>query len=526
MYLMWSGSPASLASNPMKRAVSDETNKFEEWAGKEASPVELTDRRLTTYPDAIHILISSPTTSAGVISVNFEASDVKLYFCVRCPGCGKWQRLVFDNVIIPDELLKMADNNEAAKICNQTQAAHYQCPACEQHIDDRMRRKLIREGKWMTVDPDNKVFADGVIEDAMEIEAFPNETRVGMHISSLYWMWERVTISSIAATYLRAINDPLAMFEFRTGDLGEDADITHAQITLNTFEILSKTAETPEALLPDWTDRILLTVDTQQDHFYGTLRAWGSHMVSRRVWHGNVQTFKDLTDLMCRSWPYQSGWLPAIRPMLMLIDSGGTRTDVNEESSTRTQEVYAYTLNYPAQVIPLKGASKPRDTRDLHWFGRGIHNPHAQNASRRQEIRLLMVDSNQAQDMLDRMINTQIKIIDPFTGEERDDFQQWGLNQANDDTYNRQMTNLHKMMDKVDGKLVERWCPVKDGARHDYRDCEGYQIVAAYLTGVHLIPSLPQWYKLKKEQHRASATTQFLQTPKTPDGREYFANNR
>lgn len=526
LFLMWSGSPSSLASNPMKRAISDETNKFAKWSADDAGPVELIDRRLTTYADAIHVLISSPTGRDGVISINFDDSDYQFYFCIACPECGTRQRLIWDGVVIPEELLKMADNKEAAKICNIEQPCYYACQKCGHHIDERTRRKLVRNAVWCTVDPENKTFADGVIDDALAIESFPPRTRIGMHISALYWLWESTTLSSIASTFLRAQNNPSRMFDFRTGDLGEDAETSSATVDVNTFSILSNKAELPEAILPDWTDRILMTVDTQMDHFYVVLRAWGCHMLSRRIWHGHAQTFDDLTSLMCRTWAYQSGWHPPIRSEFMLIDSGGTRTDVNPEASSRTQEVYAYVLQYPAQVLPLKGASSPRATRDLFWMGRGLHNPKALNKARRQEVRLLMADTNQAQDILQEMINKQIRMIDPFTGEERQAYQQWGLNTANDSVYNKQMAALAKTMQREGSEMVERWAPIADGARHDYRDCEGYQIHAAYLRGVHLLPSLPTWHQQRKQQVVHSGHQTRIQTPTLPDGRPYFATDR
>lgn len=53
IYFGWSGSPASLASRPIRYCFFDETNKYEKWSGEEASPLALGKERTTICSDCL-----------------------------------------------------------------------------------------------------------------------------------------------------------------------------------------------------------------------------------------------------------------------------------------------------------------------------------------------------------------------------------------------------------------------------------------------------------------------------------------
>ena len=84
-----------LKKEPYYRTVADEVDKFEQWAGREAGPVELVWKRLRSYEDRkLQLNISTPTTRFGKIFQLFEGSDYQLFFMVPCPHCKKRQRLL------------------------------------------------------------------------------------------------------------------------------------------------------------------------------------------------------------------------------------------------------------------------------------------------------------------------------------------------------------------------------------------------------------------------------------------------
>jgi hypothetical protein len=46
----------------------------------------------------------------------------------------------------------------------------------------------------------------------------------------------------------------------------------------------------------------------------------------------------------------------------------------------------------------------------------------------------------------------------------------------------------------------EVWTARARGVRHDYRDCEAYQVIAAYLSNVQLLPEEAQLMIFKQQQ--------------------------
>jgi hypothetical protein len=67
----------------------------------------------------------------------------------------------------------------------------------------------------------------------------------------------------------------------------------------------------------------------------------------------------------------------------------------------------------------------------------------------------------------------------------------WHLNSRDDAEYNFHLANMHKVERQTARGRVEEWVPLSDGVRVDFRDCEVYQLAAAYMARVHLLPLLP-----------------------------------
>jgi len=65
------------------------------------------------------------------------------------------------------------------------------------------------------------------------------------------------------------------------------------------------------------------------------------------------------------------------------------------------------------------------------------------------------------------------------------------------------------------GRIVERWVPKWSGARIDLWDCEVYQIAAAYMADVHLLPSTDELdlFRAEEAARRERAKKQRAGTP-------------
>lgn len=533
--LMYAGSPNSMASDPIKRVISDEINKYPAWSGNDGDAISLVDKRLRTFTDSIHIMFSTPTTREGAISLAFEASTHKLYFLVPCPSCEQRQRLVWDNVVVPDAIRAEENKEKAAMLVRQGDTIRYRCAGCGAMWTERDKRRAVRRGLWGTTDAGG-VLPDGVIPDAAAVPEWPAGTRLGVHISALYCMWESCTLSHVAAEWLRALRRPERMFAFRTSTLGEDWEQMADRATAGEIAGHVAAATLPEGVLPWWTARVIAAVDTQKDHFWAVVRAWGPGMRSRRVWHGRVESFAELDRVLLQT-PFRNEdpRFPARVCDLIVIDTGGTRVSDTPEgdaatpqhhTASRVMEVYRWALERQAVVRSIKGDARPMPgvfTRR----GRGVY----QTDRDKHPLPIWLLDVHHYQDELADMMRRRLA-LPAEDGVEAIEEPQWGLNTREDPEYARHMQNLHKQFERQGdaGSGVWRWRPIGAGARVDYRACEGYQVAAAYLAGVHLLPDLAAW-----RQHIEAEAAEITRIRNTPtrtagitmaDGRPWFVAQR
>jgi len=514
LHLMWSGSAASMAADPMCRAIADEVDKFAPYTGIESDPISLVRKRLTTYGRRARLMaISTPTLRTAPIWQMFETADVQLRFYCVCPHCDRRQHLIFGQLKWPtDQQMGIAadapDRRLArARYIRHHGAAWYECEHCHERITEREHKAaFIRSGVWKS--------EDGSIEDADQVRTWPTGTRLGMHVNALYALW--VSWSEIAAAFVeaKAAGGLAALQDFFNSVLGEPFEQQIGRTTANQFSDRSKApGNLPEGIVPHWARKLICTVDTQADHFYVVIRAWGTNQRSARVWHGTVREFADL-DRLCKLtlWPRQrQGEIKAksdeahqvkgvpIDPHaetlvdICLIDTGGTVAKVDGDP-TRTREVYTWASARPSWVFPIKGDARPM---------RGVLVRRGANetgtAVRGRDVNLRLVSTHACNDELQALIQR--------------DGNWWALNDHNDAVYNEHMGAVHKVAapGRSAGRvgMTEEWKPLTAGLRHDYRDCEAYQIAALSLLG-------PNWQR--DEADRAT-----VQRINAPQGGGWFA---
>jgi phage terminase large subunit GpA-like protein len=547
--LAWAGSAAVMASSTWRRAVNDEVDKFGRWSGDESGAIEATEGRITTYQDRrLQVNISTPTTTAGTIHTLYEQSTVRLEYHVPCPHCGRFQPLRWANVkwmsrqcaalsleqaraalaagateyaVWHDDALRLwkpatppagsvirfasaaalqahidwltwilarltecTNRRQTADVlsANREQGVWYQCAHCMGRVHSAGKAAMLRAGRW-TTEQGFVIDADGVAyEDAEQVERWPAETRIGMAISGLACTW--IHWGLLASQWLRSQNNPEAMFFFMTFRLGEAFEFRSRRVAETVFSAKSQAARLEEGIVPRWAappfaGALVATIDTQPAEFYVVVRAWGAGMRSARVWHGRLPTFEALDQLvLARAWAVEGGGDMAVH--LALIDSGGTLDKLLE--ATRTQQVYTYAIGRQPLVTAIKGASQP--TGRLFW---PMRNPMSQGGKAElTDLHALMLDPHVANDLLSEMIPARLELPAGQAGEPPP---QWDLNRRDDPEYNAHLANVQRTVDPGTGAVV--WTPKGTGTRHDYRDCEAYQVVGAYLLKIHALGDEP-----------------------------------
>lgn len=513
LHLMWAGSAAATASDPIKRVFNDEVDKFTLWTGRESHPVENTRTRMRAYRDrgAVQINISTPTNRLGKIVELYENSTVRLAFRIPCPACGEWQPLVLSQVKFPP----MNDGEERRDWADRVRGddlAVYECAKCGATITDAQRREAVALGRYMS--------EDGKIEDAYgqahecaeTVSVWPAGTRIGVHVNALACLWE--SLSSIAGAYILAQGNLAGMYSFRTETLGEPFEQATVRIPTGQYAEKCERAALEEGVVPWWTSKLLMTVDTQHDHFWGVVRAWGPGMISARVWHGRIEAFAAIDDMLMRQWANERTDRRPSQIDLCLIDSGGTRLE--GDAASRTMEVYRWAVGRRAKVRAIKGAIKPKDGLFIWpgrgWIARGSRAAGSKRRSHADEVRIWHLDTHHFGDEL---ADLAARNEAPPEGTPYPELyaEPWKLNQRNDPEYNQHMSGSIKIVVRRGSMMHEEWVPVSRGTRIDLWDCEVYQVAAAYMAQVHTLPSLSHM-----EDVRAEVEAQPKAQPKPQSG--------
>jgi phage terminase large subunit GpA-like protein len=503
LHLMWAGSATSMSAEPIRLGICDEVDKFAPWVGREADAVSLMAKRLRAYGHrGVQVNISTPTTRLGRIWNLFEGADVRLYFYVPCPHCGAWQRLVMENLKWenPPEI---ESKTELAAYVMQQDACWYECAECKGRIVEAQRPEMIRAGRYQSPTGSITDAYGEAHESAETIAVWPTGTHLGIQLPAFYCLW--APWAAIAAEFIRAKGNLTAQYDFRTQTLAEPFEQQIVKISTSVFSVKSQSAELEEGVAPEWAVKLLATIDTQHDHFWLVIRAWGAGMRSVRIWHGRVENFDALDDLLFRKlWPTQRPDFPAMQPELVLIDSGGTRME--GDPASRTMQVYRWSLARRSRVRPIKGASQPK--RGLFiWPGRGWVEGGRRNAEGKpikDELRIWYLDTHHFGDELADLIGRGIG---------KPDEEIWHLNSRDDEEYNRHLSNAVKVLVRRGSTMAEEWLPIAAGAHVDLYDCEVYQLAAAYMANIHVLPTQQEIDRYRQTLAEAQATAPAPELP-------------
>ena len=495
LHLMWAGSATAMASDPMRIQINDEVDKFPEWTGRDVSPISAGQKRLRAYGDrGLQINISTPTTRYGYIWTLFEESTVQLYYMIPCPHCGEFQRITFP-ALKWDKGEFGHKKDLAAHLLKRARTTVWaECLYCAGRIEERHRQKITEAGRWMQVDRAPIRDAYGVEHPCAEdVIAWPPGTRLGLHLPAFAYLWQ--SWAGIAAEFLLAEGDLRKTYDWRTETCGEPFEEHLHHVTPNHFAARSRASKLGRGIVPAWAVKTTCTADTQHDHFWAVIRAWGPEMRSHRVWHGRLETFDDLDRLIFQTpFANEDPTLPPMIPELTLIDSGGTRLE--DEAASRTMEVYRWALKRRSRVRAIKGANRQSRNGLFVWPGVGWLNPGPQGrreGEKKIKLQIWWLDTHHFADELAHQIGI---------GDEDPAAWQWTLDCEIDEVYDKHLSNAVKIPVRDRGRIVERWVPKASGARLDMWDCEVYQIAAAYMANVHLLPSAAE-LDLYRQEERA-----------------------
>ena len=459
--LGWSGSPATLAADPQRMVINDEVNKFAEWSGRESDPVSLARMRTQTYADnRIIVNISTPTIPTGQITRLYNSSPLKLYPWFACTKCGAWQRIIFQRV----KWEKFDEKNPdlLASMIRKRRAAWYECDSCDQRIEGGAEKwEFLQSCTWASLDQ----VIEGPAKKPKIVGEWIESYRAACHIWAAHAIW--IEWWDIAAAFIAMKSDPISLQNFSNSWLGEvfENQIDVPKRSTLTSKINRSTH--PADKVPAWAGVLVATADTQKDHFWYVIRAWGHGKRSMLVKYGRVQSLAMLEEL-CLRVKYEvvggdSSVIDSIYPSVLLIDSGGHRTS----------EIYRFAEIDPDRIYPTKGASHQQRAPVI--ARRVTYKP--VNGQSSINVMLQMFDVDYFKDLLARMQKTTA-----------DNSDNWELHRKTDDDYIAQLTAQHKVLIRTRSGERMTWEPIGSGVQDHYFDCEVLQLVGAEIVHANLIP--------------------------------------
>ena len=425
VYLTGANSPADLSSTPIRYLFLDEVDKYPGSTKKESDPVSLAVERTKSYRLNRKIFMAStPTLKTGLIWRAKEAAEAEKHYFVPCPHCGAYIELKFAQ-------LKWPSQEEEPDLIQRARRVRYVCQECGCILTDRDKPAMLRAGRWQFVRRDSET-----------------PRSVAFWMNTLYSPF--TTFEEVAREFLKVKDDPEMLHNFVNSWLAEPWEDTKLKTSAEL--VLERQTETPAWQLPPWTKLLTGGIDVQENSIYWTIRAWGDHMTSQNVAHGQALSGEELEQVMSTVFPLPSGGSMMVE--LALMDSGD-----------QTDAIYEFCLLHSDWVIPSKGSSKA-----LPGFYRVSTIDKA--GSKAYGLQLVLVDTGKYKDMIVARMRRP------------NGSGSWMVHKDCDLDYAQQVTSEHKITERSGSRQVQRWVVKSTHADNHYLDCEVYAACAADLKNV------------------------------------------
>lgn len=429
MYISIAGSnsPSALASKPIKYLFLDEVDKYPPASSKEADPISLAKERTKTFRGRKIYSCSTPTLRTGHIWKMMESSDVVKHYFVPCPHCSEYIELKFSQIRWPDKDTGLSSEDRAAQ-------AVYVCQECGAVITDSDKTQALIKGEWRAIKETTKT-----------------ARTVAFWMNTLYSPF--TSFSQIAKEFIKSKDDPDKLHNFANSWLAEPWEDT--KLKTNADLVMERQTAVPAYTVPDWAKFITGGVDVQENSIYWTIRAFGNHITSQNIAHGQVFSWNELQRVMNIEYKKADG-TPMI-VALALIDSGD-----------QTDDVYNFCAENSDWAYPCKGT----DSMLNHYKISTVN----KTGSKAYGMTLVLVDGGKYKDLIAARMRLE-------NGEKS-----WMVHADCDREYAEQVTAEHKIIER-NSKGIEKylWKKKQSHADNHYLDCEVYAMAAADLLQVRTI---------------------------------------
>ncbi|MFK7827922.1 MAG: phage terminase large subunit family protein [Oligoflexales bacterium] len=319
--------PSSLSAKAVRFVLIDELSRFPNSSGSEGDPVSIAKRRMATYHNKMLVACSTPT-NVGTCKTHMMMSDEitrRHEFRVPCPHCNELIKLEWSQMDWEEK---------------KPETARYQCQECDKFIKDSHKTKMIKNGKWICLNPE------------------VGEFRMGFQISGLYSPWVR--FSELVREHELALRDPSKMKVFTNTMLGEPYESKTSGV--ESQNIFMRRENYPKNIdIPSGGLVLTCGVDVQIDRLECETVAWGgpegkeSWSVRYDILWGSPSdesTWKQLDDLLDKNFLFQ--WSFTQKIAATVVDTGYS-----------AHEVYAYVKRNRGKRRVFASKGMPGDGRAM-----------------------------------------------------------------------------------------------------------------------------------------------------------------
>lgn len=319
MVVTGANSAVGLRSMPVRYLFLDEVDGYPADLDGEGDPVQLAERRTTTFARRKVFMCSTPTVKEhSRIEREYLASDQRRFF-VPCPHCGEYQWLKWAQI-------KWDDGDPTT--------THYVCEHNGCVIEEHHKTDILSRGEWRPT-----ATGDG--------------RTAGFHLSSLYSPLGWKSWADIVAEFLAAKGDPPLLKTWVNTILGETWEDEIAA-KIGAGDLLERVEFYPANVAPAGVLAVTCGIDVQDNRFAVTLTGWGrdeeSWVISHQEIFGDLSkpdVWAQLTNVI--TTPVEHEVFEPLPILATCIDSGGHFT----------HEVYAFAREHRAHnVMAIKGQSQ------------------------------------------------------------------------------------------------------------------------------------------------------------------------
>ena len=291
---------------PIRVLIPDEVDRYDESAGTEGDPVDLAEKRTTTFWNRKKVLASTPGVKhLSRIERAHDSGDKRKFF-VPCPHCGEMQPLIWKRLRWETE---SAEDGGRPRL----KEWYYVCAqGCV--IEERHKHEMLRKGEWSATAKSH----DG--------------KTASFHLNALYspvldW-------ATLIREWLEAQTSLESLKVFTNTRLAETWEIRGTGANMSELE---KRPRFNHEVLPSWALWLTAGVDTQDNRVECSVWAWGLDdergCVEHRIFPGDpslpdtdpASPWAALRDYLMEEWEHSLGI--SMRISAALIDSGGHNTE-------------------------------------------------------------------------------------------------------------------------------------------------------------------------------------------------------